>query len=110
MNQKKFLALALAGVLTVSILAGCTKKGTDGQEPADQPSQSDTVEPGSTPETPEGNQTETPDAELPADSDAEQPTDAPTGDETPAEGDQAGGADDSGLTVSGEAADAPAAE
>ena len=100
MNGKKFMALALAGVLTISVLAGCTKKGDDDQEPTDQPSQSDTENPG-TPETPETNEPENQEGDPP---------------ETPEEQDQqptaaqTGGADDSELLVSGETSDAPAAE
>ena len=126
MNQKKILALALAGVLTVSILAGCTKKGSDGQEPTDQPSQSDTDNPG-TPETPETNEPENQEGSQPEtlEEPDQQPTDTPedaAGVETPdndGQPEENGGTDDvaqtdgagdSELPDNGEAGDTPAAE
>lgn len=64
MNGKRVWILALAGVLSISLLAGCTKKGDENQGNTEPPAQSDVTDPGAAPD-PGTAQPETPDAETP---------------------------------------------
>ena len=93
MNGKRVWILALAGVLSISLLAGCTKKGDENQGNTEPPAQSDVTDPGAAPD-PGTAQPETPDAETP---DTETP-DAETpdaGTDTPDSADDAQNGSDS---------------
>lgn len=105
MNGKKIMALALAGVLSIAVLAGCTAKDSNEQKPDNQTTQSETAKPETS-----GESAQTPDA---AEKPAETPTDTPAADaakpeEKPEEKPAADSAASAESTTDAAAAETPA--